>query len=161
MRVCFNRRRDVMTFCNLCERCFFFNEPLVDKLSGNAKNLRGMYCDGDFSRCMIYRLAQSCGIHEVPGYVCPDDKDGTLNYDLRKACELRGETIKLSKVIYPNGAIGEVKYSIVDRLMKAGEIVAFQNSKGWVEVRRTSKNTYKGVDRRRTKPERFFAGCQL
>jgi len=98
-----------MTFCNLCERCFFFNEPLVDYLSSNAELLRGMYCEGDFSKCMIHALALSYGIHKVPGYINPNDKDETLNIDLRKACELRGEMIKLSKVIYRNGTISNLE----------------------------------------------------
>ena len=61
------------------------------------------------------------------------------------------------KVIYADRTSGMVKASTIDGLMKAGKIIAFYCSEGWVEARRKSKNTYNGVDRRRTKPKRFFA----
>lgn len=61
------------------------------------------------------------------------------------------------KVVYPNGTSGMVKALTINGLMKAGEIIAFLCSEGWVEVRRKSKNTYGGADRRKTKPQHFFA----
>ena len=62
------------------------------------------------------------------------------------------------KVIYPDGTSGMVRASTIDGLMKESKIIAFHCSEGWVEVRRKSKSTYDGVDRRRTKPKSFFAG---
>jgi len=63
------------------------------------------------------------------------------------------------KVIYPNGTSGIVKASIIEGLMRTGKIIAFHCSEGWVEVRRKSKSAYSGVERRKTKPEMFYAGA--
>ena len=64
----------------------------------------------------------------------------------------------LFKVIYPDGSSGMVKSQMLAGLMKSGGIIAFHCSAGWVEVRRRSEaSTYKGIDRRRTKPENFYA----
>lgn len=62
------------------------------------------------------------------------------------------------KVIYPDGTSDMVKASIIEGLIKAGKIIAFLCSEGWVEVRRKSKGSFYGIDRRRTEPKRFFAG---
>jgi hypothetical protein len=143
-----------MTFCNLCEKCFFFNEPLLDNLSSEAECLRRTYCGGDFSTCMIYVLALANGIHKVPGYVYPDDKKEALNFN---QIEPREGLDVFSKVVYPDGTAGMVKASTVEGLIKTGEIIAFHCSEGWVDVRRQPKSTYTGENRRRTQPQRFFA----
>ena len=62
------------------------------------------------------------------------------------------------KVIYPDGTSGMVKASIIEGLMKSGKIIAFHCSEGWVEVRRRRNvEEFNGIDRRKTKPESFFA----
>ncbi len=49
------------------------------------------------------------------------------------------------KVIYSDGMPGRVRSSLLGRLMKAGEIVAYKCSEGWVELRRKqSRNEYDG-----------------
>jgi hypothetical protein len=63
----------IMSFCNHCEECFFFCDPLIDSLTENAENLRGKYCEGDSAKCAIYKLANYSDIHNVPGYVNPND----------------------------------------------------------------------------------------
>ena len=63
------------------------------------------------------------------------------------------------KVIYPDGTSGMVKSSTIDGLTKEGKIIAFHCSEGWVEVRRKRNvEEYKGMDRRKNKPEYFYAG---
>jgi hypothetical protein len=55
------------------------------------------------------------------------------------------------KVIYPDGTSGVVKSSTLEGLIKAGEIVAFHCSEGWVEARRKRNNAnYTGLERRRS-----------
>ena len=64
----------------------------------------------------------------------------------------------LLKVIYPDGSSGNVTAQKLAGLMKSGEIIAFHCLAGWVEARRRSATgTYKGIDRRRIKPEDFYA----
>ncbi len=53
------------------------------------------------------------------------------------------------KVIYPDGTTGMVKSSTIPGLIKAGKIVAFQCSEGWVEERRKNKERYYGLERRK------------
>ncbi len=48
-------------------------------------------------------------------------------------------------VIYPDGTAGKVRSSRLSRLMKAGEIVAYKCSEGWVELRRKNdEKNYNG-----------------
>ena len=61
-----------MSFCNYCEECFFFCDPIIDCLTDNAEYLRRKYCARDFTNCAIYTLANSSGIHNVPGIFSPD-----------------------------------------------------------------------------------------
>ena len=66
------------------------------------------------------------------------------------------------KVIYIDGTSGTVKPTEIDGLIRLGKIIAFRTSKKWVDVRRRSKkDVYVGDDRRRTKPESFFAKFQI
>jgi len=68
-----------------------------------------------------------------------------------------GGAVMFIKVVYPDGTAGKVKSSMLDGLMKAGEIVAFRCSEGWVEARRKNKSMYRGINRREAQPEMFFA----
>ncbi len=54
----------------------------------------------------------------------------------------------LLKVIYPDGTAGKVTSTRIGNLAKAGTIVAYQCSEGWVELRRTHHNGYTGPERR-------------
>jgi hypothetical protein len=55
----------------------------------------------------------------------------------------------LIKVIYPDGTFGMARSSSLGRLVRSHEIIAFQCSEGWVEVRRKQDQTlYKGPERR-------------
>ena len=74
---------------------------------------------------------------------------------------VEGGAVMLRKVIYPGGTSSMVNFSKIYGLMKSDKIIAFYCSEGWVEVRRKSKSTYNGVDRRQTNPDRFYAGFQL
>ena len=63
------------------------------------------------------------------------------------------------KVIYPDLTLGKINSSIIEGMMKAGKIIALHCSEGWIEVRRKGEGVpYSGIDRRKTKPETFFAG---
>jgi len=55
------------------------------------------------------------------------------------------------KVIYSDGKLGIVKSRTLDGLIKAGQVLAFHCSEGWVEARR-KRNTkdYRGPERRRS-----------
>jgi hypothetical protein len=72
--------------------------------------------------------------------------------------EVLGGIAMQLKVIYPDGTSGMVKASTIDGLIKAGKIIAFLCSEGWVEARRKSKSTFSGIDKRRATPISFFAG---
>jgi len=63
----------------------------------------------------------------------------------------------LLKVIYTDGAFGTVRSANLEEMLKIGRIAAYQCSEGWVDVRRKSNSTFRREDRRRTKPELFFA----
>jgi len=53
-------------------------------------------------------------------------------------------------VIYPDGKLGAINFSLLTNLIKSGEIVAFQCSGQWVETRRKEKDdNYKGPERRK------------
>ena len=145
-----------MTFCDLCETCFFLSEPLIDKLSSDAAYLRGNYCEGKFTECAIYRLAKSYGSHKVPGYFCPDDLPEFLNFSTGEPCEPQGGLGTLSKVIHADGTLSTARTASVGNLAQSGEIVAYQCSGVWVEVRRKrTMNGYRGPERRKTTP----GGC--
>jgi hypothetical protein len=61
-----------MAKCDLHASCYFLNEITVVRpiTTGHA---RGRYCDGDFTSCTIYKVAQAHGIDKVPRYVYPSD----------------------------------------------------------------------------------------
>jgi hypothetical protein len=140
-----------MASCDLCYRCFFFNEPLIDNLSSNAEFLREKYCAGDFAECAIYNLAKSGGIEKVSGYVYPDDFLEDLKTNLLNVSQPQGGINMFIKVIYPDGTLGTERSLSVGYLMKLGKIVAFQCSEGWVEARRKQNNEdFFGRERRRS-----------
>jgi len=61
----------------------------------------------------------------------------------------------LVKVVYKDGSTGMVRPVRLVSLLEAGEIVGFQGTEGWVEIRREmaeeNENGYHGPERR--KPE--------
>ncbi len=67
---------------------------------------------------------------------------------LLKASQPQGGIDMSLKVIFSDGTIGTIKFSILTNLIKSGKIVAFQCSDDWVELRRKRNDGYKGVDRR-------------
>jgi hypothetical protein len=141
-------REGVMAFCNFCDRCFFFNELLLDILLSDAEDLRRKYCVRHFRECALYKLATSCGIEKVPGYICPDDSIENLKTPLTKFSS-QGEKDMFIKVIYPDGTAGKIRSSFLGSMMQMGRIVAYRCSEGWVETRRTSgARNYLGPERR-------------
>ncbi len=133
-----------MIFCEFCDRCFFFNELLLDILLTNSEDLRGKYCVSNFRECAIYKLAKACGIEKVPGYVSPDDTLVNLNTPLPK-----GEMDMFLQVIYPDGTLGKVRTSNLASMVLLGRIVAYRCSEGWIETRRKRKShDYRGPERR-------------
>lgn len=62
------------------------------------------------------------------------------------------------KVIYTDGTSEKIRALTLEVVKKTGKIIAFHCSEGWIEVRRKGKSTFNGVDRRKTTPEKFFAG---
>ena len=142
-----------MAFCDLCDTCFFFSEPLIDKLSSDAAYLRGNYCEGEFTECAIYRLAKSYGSHKVPGYFCPDDMPEFLNFSQSEPYEPQGGPGTLLKVIHADGTLSTARTASVGNLAQSGEIVAYQCSGKWIEVRRKSNMYgYRGPERRKAGP---------
>lgn len=140
-----------MAYCDLCAKCFFFNEPLFDNLMRNAENYRRKYCGGSFTECSIYKLAMFCGIQKVPGYANPDDFLENVTATLSEVSQPQKGNSMLTKVIFSNGSLGKARSSSVDYLTKLGKIVAYQCSMGWVEARRKLNNkTYVGPERRRS-----------
>ncbi len=138
-----------MIFCELCDRCFFFNELLLDILLTNSEDLRREYCVLNFRECAIYRLAKSCGIEKVPGYVSPDDTLVNLNTPLPNNHLPKGEMDMFLQVIYPDGTLGKVRTSNLASMVRLGRIVAYRCSEGWVETRRKrSLPDYRGPERR-------------
>jgi len=70
----------------------------------------------------------------------------------------------LIKVIRVDGSSGTVRSTSLGQLVKAGKVVAYQCSEGWVESRRKQRkgqaDDYKGAERRRVGyqgPERRMA----
>lgn len=137
-----------MASCDFCDRCFFFNEPLVDNLLSNAEYLRGRYCAGNFTECAIYKLAKTCGFEHVRGCLFPDD---ILNTNLPEVSQLQEEKEMLIKVVFSDGYQGEVKASRLGRFIRKGSIAAYLSVEEWVELRRKrTNNRYSGPERRRT-----------
>jgi hypothetical protein len=115
--------------------------------------LKDMYCNARFTECALFRISKVYGNDNVPQYLYPNDMYETLNFDL---FDPDGGLDTFHKVIYTDGTVGVEKATKIGGLRRAGKIVAFHWSGGWVEVRRKSKSTYHGVDRRNTKPEMLF-----
>ena len=143
-----------MAGCDLRVSCFFFNDMATD-MPHTTDYLRNLYCTGAcYAECALYRISKVYGKDKVPKYLYPNDMYEILNFNL---FEPDGGLDMFLKVIYPDGASGMVKASMIDRLRKTGEIIAFHCSEGWVDVRRKIKISYSGSGRRRIKPEEFFA----
>jgi hypothetical protein len=135
-----------MASCDLCDRCYFFNERLFDNLLGNAEKLRSEYCTGDhFKECVLHRIAECHGIGKVPKYLFPNDITEFRNFNI---AEPEGGLFMFIKVIYPDGTSGMVRASSIDRLIRTGKIIAYHCSDGWVELRRKQYLRYKGPERR-------------
>ena len=146
-----------MAYCDLLNSCYFY----INELSGmpcTYKHMMNKYCHGDNSKCARFDYARAFGRNSVPLDMFPNDTSATFHTDQFKAVEVQGGMAMQMKVIYSDGTSDRVKASTIDGLTKAGKIIAFHCSEGWVEVRRKSKSTYNGVDRRRTQPQNFFAG---
>lgn len=136
-----------MASCDFCDRCFFFNEPLVDNLLSNAEYLRERYCARNFTECAIYKLAKTCGFEHVRGCLFPDD---ILNTNLPEVSQLQEEKENLIKVIFADGYSGEVWASSLGRFIRKGSIAAYLSVEEWVELRRKRSNVkYPGPERRR------------
>ncbi len=135
-----------MARCDLCTSCFFFNEQATD-MPRTTDYLREQYCLGErFRECVLYRIAKSYGTDNVPKYLYPNDMFEILNFNL--VARQEGLDMFL-KVIYPNGTSGVVRSKAIDGLIKAGKIIAFNCSEGWVEARRKKGNSnYSGPERR-------------
>lgn len=136
-----------MAYCNFCDRCFFFNEQLIDNLLSNAEWIREKYCAENFTRCTIYKIATTYGIGKVRGSVFPGDFLENLNNSPPETCPHVGDEM-LTKVIYADGSLSTVKYSQLGKLIRMGKIAAYQSVEEWVEVRRKRKIDYKGRERR-------------
>ena len=57
----------------------------------------------------------------------------------------------LIKVVHADGHPGTVRSTSLGELVKSGEVVAYQCSEGWIEVRRKPRKGYehKGLERRK------------
>jgi hypothetical protein len=93
-------------------------------------------------------IAKKHGMDNVPSYVYPNDIFCALDFDLPDDCESLGETPMFIKVVYPDGTAGKEASTTIGNLAKSGEIVAYQLSEGWVELRRKKFIRYSGPDRR-------------
>ena len=145
-----------MASCDLLVSCYFYKNELSG-MPCTYKHMMGKYCQGDYATCARFLYARAYGRNSVPLDMFPNDTFATLDTYQLNTGEAGGTTMQI-KVIYPDGTSGMVKAATMGGLMKEGKIIAFHCSEGWVEARRKSTGTYKGVDRRRTEPKRFFAG---
>jgi hypothetical protein len=59
--------------CDFDTECYFLNVKTVT-LPFTTCHARTTYCNGDFSKCTIYKAARAHGIDKIPRYVSPDDK---------------------------------------------------------------------------------------
>ena len=62
-----------MKVCDFKADCYFLNvkTAAMPLTTGPA---RAVYCQGDFTRCTIYRSAKTYGIDKIPRYVAPGDR---------------------------------------------------------------------------------------
>ena len=134
-----------MATCDLYNSCFFFNEQTT-AMPRTTEYLRERYCAGKhFTECALRRIANSYGKDKVPKYLYPNDMFEILNFNL---FEPQGGLDMFMKVVYPDGTSGVVKSKEIEGLIKAGKIVAFHCSEGWVEARRKQNVRYRGPERR-------------
>lgn len=68
------RRRVIMARCDFIGTCPFLNETMI-KMPIITQKLEVLYCNGDFTKCMIYKFAVIHGIDKVPKFASPDDKN--------------------------------------------------------------------------------------
>jgi hypothetical protein len=147
-----------MAHCDLHDSCFYFNEQATD-MPHTTEYLRNLYCMGvSFSECALYRITKVYGQEKVPKDLYPNDMNEILNFSL---FDPHGGLDMFLKVIYPDGISGMVKASKLYGLINECKIIAFHCSEGWVEVRRKNRGNYNGPDRRKSRPESFYAGFQL
>jgi len=146
-----------MANCEFLGSCNFLNEQTaVMPYTKEHLKLKSLYCDGaSFTECAIYMISKIYGKDKVPKHLYPNDVYKLLDFNL---FETNGGNNMVLNVIYTDGTSGKIKSSTLDGVRKSGKIIAFHCSEGWVDVRRKSKSTYNGVDRRRTNQEKFFAG---
>lgn len=117
-----------------------------------AGQLRDRYCNGNYTECVRFMLAQRYGMDKVPTYIYPNDIFCDLNSRPPESCGSQGGMLMYLKVIYPDGTVGKVRSASIGHLAKTGEIVAYQCSEGWVELRRKRYAAYRGPDRRQASP---------
>ena len=147
-----------MTDCEFLDSCNFFNDQTTD-MPHTKEYLKSLYCKGDrFTDCAIHRISTRHGTERVPRHLYPIDVYKML--DFRQIATMGGLDMVL-KVIYTDGNPGKVKSSTLEGLKKAGKIIAFHCSEGWIDVRRKSRTNFNGLDRRRTNPEKFFEGLDF
>ena len=141
-----------MVCCEFLDSCFFYNEMTTD-MTKTTEYLRDRYCNGRFTECALFMISKVYGNDKVPQYLFPNDMYESLNFDLFKPDD---DLDTFHRVIFTDGTSGMEKASTMGALRRAGKIAAFHWAGGWVEVRRKSKSTFNGVDRRKTKPEMLF-----
>ena len=61
-----------MVICEFIGACPFRNGTMTD-MPLITQKLEGLFCDGDFTMCLIYKFAMAHGIDKVPEYVSPYD----------------------------------------------------------------------------------------
>jgi len=128
---------------------------LATDMPHTTEYMRNLYCNGvSFTECALYRISKDYGKDKVPKYLYPNDMNEILNFNL---FEPNGGLDMFLKVIYPDGTSGVVKSSTLHSLTRSAKIIAFCCPEGWVEVRRKSKSEYRGIDRRETPVESFYA----
>ena len=146
-----------MACCDLLVSCYFYKNELSG-MPCTFKHMLNKYCLGEYAQCARFAYARVNGRNSVPLEMFPNDPIANVNAGQFQAGEAQGGMSMQIKVIYPDGTTDNVRASTIDGLIKAGKIIAFFCSEGWVEVRRKSTSTYNGVDRRRALPKNYFAG---
>jgi hypothetical protein len=136
-----------MASCNLRGSCFFYNE-LIPDMPHATEYLKDEFCKGRFTECAIYTISKVYGEDKAPKYLYPNDTYEVMNFNL---FEPQGGLDMFLKVIYPDGKVDMAKSSEIGGMIKAGRIVAFHCSEGWVEARRKrNKEDYFGPERRKS-----------
>jgi hypothetical protein len=134
--------------CDLRDSCFFYNKQEKD-MPHTVDYLIKLYCFGNRCKeCVLHKIAESCGVDNVPKYLYPNDMHEILNFNL--VARQEGLDMFL-KVVYPDGSSGFERSTVIGQLSKSYKIVAYLCSEGWIEVRRKQKDkNYSGPERRRS-----------